>query len=239
MKNSNRFLLLIVLAALCFPVRAQVNFGIKAGANLSNIHQVYKYRSDEFGTKMKVGFHIGLISDMPINEMLSFQPGILFTSKGWNFDMNEFNDLFEVDGYSRVSLSYLEIPLNLAYKSNALQIYAGPYLAIGIGGKNKMDYSINFPVKPINFKDEWKLKPKFGEVKEADLEKGGAWFTGLDYGFNFGLGYNFGPILIQGGYSLGLGNMRPKYEDDSATDRSDNKDSNRVITLSVSYFFGN
>lgn len=234
----NYFLLFIILVTLTSSAGAQLNFGIKAGANLSNIHQDYKYRTDEFGTKMKVGFHIGLISDMPLNEMLSLQPGILFTSKGWNFDTDDFNNMIEVDGYRRVSLSYLEIPLNVAFKSNAFQVYAGPYLAIGIGGKNKMDYTISFPGKPVTYKDEWKLKPKFGEVKEADLEEGGAWYAGLDYGLNFGLGYTVGSILIQGGYSLGLGNMRPKYEDDSANDRSDHKDSNRVITISVSYLFG-
>lgn len=251
MKKSNRFLLLIILAALSFSASAQINFGIKVGGNLSNIHHDYKDSDDEIATKMKVGFHIGLISDIPINEMFSFQPGLLFTAKGWNYDLDEiYKDYGEIDprsvnasgvdidGYARVNLNYLEIPLNIAFKANALQVYAGPYVALGIGGKEKMDFTVSVNGDSETIKEEWKFKPAFGEVKDADLDEDEDAFTALDYGLNFGLGYKVGPILIQGGYSLGLGNITPKYEGMSDTDRSDYKDSNRVITLSVSYFFG-
>ena len=251
MKNSNRFLLLIILAAISFSASAQINFGIKVGGNLSDIHQNFKDKDDEAPTKMKVGFHIGLISDIPINEMFSFQPGLLFTAKGWNYDLDEiFADYgndgprsinasgIDIDGYARVNLNYLELPLNIAFKANALQVYAGPYLALGIGGKQKLDYTARYDGDTETMKDEWKIKPVFGEIKDGDLEEDEGGFSALDYGFNFGLGYKVGPILIQGGYSLGLGNVTPKYERDTDTDRSDNKVSNRVITLSVSYFFG-
>ena len=249
MKKSNRFLMLIILAALTIPAGAQINFGVKVGGNLSNIQHNYKDSDYEFATKMKVGFHIGLTSDIAINEMFSFQPGLLFTTKGWSYDLDEILDEFgaarsvnadgfEVDGYARTNLNYIEIPLNVAFKANALQIFAGPHLALGIGGKEKSDYTVSFMGDSETFKDDYKLKAKFGEVKEGDLEDDEDAFTALDFGLNFGVGYTVGPVLIQAGYSLGLANINPKYEGMSDTDRSDYKDSNRVITLSVSYFFG-
>jgi hypothetical protein len=249
MKKTNTFLMLIILVTFAFSTSAQVNFGIKVGGNLSNIKHDYKDSDYEYATKMKVGFHIGLTSDIPINDMFSFQPGLLFTTKGWSYDLDELFDEFdpvrsvsadglEIDGYARTSLNYLELPLNVAFKANALQIYAGPYLGIGIGGKHKNDYTVSFMGDSETFKDDYKLKSVFGEVKEGDLEDDEDAFTALDFGLNFGVGYTVGPVLIQAGYSLGLGNINPKYEGMSDTDRSDYKDLNRVITLSVSYFFG-
>ena len=247
MKKLNKFFALIILASLTFSASAQVNIGIKVGGNLSDIHQDYKDSDWEMPTKMKVGFHIGLTSDIPINDMFSLQPGLLFSVKGCNYDLDELIEDFdipvkadgvEVDGFMRTSLNYIEIPLNLAFKANDLQIFAGPYVAMGISGKHKSDFTVSFMGQSEDSEEEITLKPAFGEVNYDDLGEDEDAFSALDYGLNFGLGYTVGPILIQGGYSLGLGNITPKYEGVSTTDRSDYKDSNRVITLSVSYFFG-
>ena len=45
-------------------------------------------------------------------------------------------------------------------------------------------------------------------------------------------------VLFEYGYSLGLGNATPAYEGDEDGERDDYKMSNRVISLSFSYFFG-
>lgn len=248
MKKLKISFALIILACLTFSASAQINIGIKVGGNLSDIQQDFKDSEWEAPTQMKVGFHLGLIADMPLNDMFSFQPGLLFTTKGCKYDLNELfgdippvkatNDGVETDGYMRTSLNYIEIPLNVAFKANNFQIFAGPYLAMGIGGKHKSDYKLSFMGYSETFKEEIKLKPAFGVVKDSDLGDKEDAFTALDYGINVGLGYMIGPILIQGGYSLGLGNITPKYEGDSDTDRSDYKQTNRVITLSASYFFG-
>lgn len=248
MKKLTKFFALIFLACLAFSASAQINYGIKVGGNLSDINQDYKDSDYEIPTKMKVGFHIGLTTDIPVNEMFSFQPGLLFTTKGCNYDLDELiededtpvkaTSAVDVDGYMRTSLNYIEIPLNFAFKANDLQIFAGPYLALGIGGKHKADFTYTIMGYEESEKYEVKLKPAFGEVKPDDLGEDESAFTALDYGLNFGVGYMLGPILILGGYSLGLGNITPKYEGASDTYRSDYKESNRVITLSVSYFFG-
>lgn len=248
MKKLNIFFALIFLACLTFSASAQIEIGIKVGGNLSNIHQDFKDSDEEMPTKMKVGFHVGLTSDIPINEMFSFQPGLLFTTKGYNYDLDELveeddnpvksTNAVEVDGYMRTSLNYIEIPLNIAFKTGDLQIFAGPYLAVGIGGKHKADFSYSIMGYEETEKYEIKLKPAFGEVDYEELGEDEDAFSALDYGLNFGVGYRLGPVLIQGAYSLGLGNITPKYKDDDDNDRSDYKMTNRVITLSVSYFFG-
>ncbi|MDY0103650.1 MAG: porin family protein [Lentimicrobium sp.] len=247
MKKSNRFLMLIILAALTFSVRAQVTLGVKVGANLSNIHQDYKDSDAEDVTKIRPGFHFGLTADVPFSDNFSFQPGLLFSTKGCNYDINYTEDevpskgvaeLVTIEGDASTALNYLEIPLHFAYKANDFQVFAGPYVALGLSGKYKYDYTMSSVFGSLNVNDEIKLKPAFGEVNWDDLAEDEDAFSALDYGLNFGVGYTVGPVLIQAGYSLGLGNISPKYEGWSDTDRSDYKDLNRVISLSVSYFFG-
>ena len=147
-------------------------------------------------------------------------------------------DGLTIDGYARGTLNYIEIPLNLAFKVEAFQIFAGPYVAMGISGKQKMDFTASYMGFSESVAEEMKLKPTFGEVKDGDLADDEDAFSALDYGVNVGVGYKVGPILVQGGYSLGFGNITPKYEDAPDSYRDDYKYTNRVITLSVSYFFG-
>jgi hypothetical protein len=104
-----------------------------------------------------------------------------------------------------------------------------------LSGNQKYDYTVTYQGHSESDKGEIKMKPAYEVVNHSNEE--GA-FTALDYGFNAGVGYKVGPVLIQAGYSLGLGNMTPAYEGDPASERDDYKISNRVITLSVSYFFG-
>lgn len=226
------------LIALSFQTQAQIKFGVKAGLNVNNISQNFKDSDGEFGTKMRLAYNIGAITDFGLSDFVSLQTGLSLTSKGYSYDFKE--DLEEdenIDGYDRVILNYLEIPIHIAYKVNNFQIYAGPYLAFGIGGKNKWDYKYTYDGDSESDKDEYKLNPIFGKVKEGDLGDDDGAYSAFDYGLDFGFGYQAGSILINAGYSLGLGNINPGYEGGDY-DPKDFKISNRVITLSVNYFFG-
>lgn len=248
MKKLNVLLSLLILVGIAFSAKAQVEFGIKAGANFSNISQDFKDSDFEMTTKIKPGFHLGVIADVPFSDNFSFQPGLLYSSKGYNLDIEKsmenilgepLPDGASIDGYFRGTFNYIEVPLNFAFKANDFQIFAGPYVALGLSGKQKYDFTIKYMGFSSSDDDEMKLKPVFGEVKAEDLDDDEDAFTALDYGINAGVGYKVGPVLIQAGYSLGLGNMTPLYEGDSDSDRADYKISNRVITLSASFFFGN
>lgn len=232
MKYLLRTLVISALIAVSMQTEAQVKFGVKAGLNINNISQNYKDSDLEFDTKMLLAYNIGATVDFGLSDAFSLQTGLMLTSKGFSYDMEEMSGE-EIEGYSRFILNYIEVPINAAYKFNGFQIYAGPYVAIGIGGKNKWDYTYAGETNA----DESKLKPVFGEVGEGDLGEDEGAFNALDYGLNFGVGYQVGPILINAGYSLGLGNINPGFEGDDG-DIKDYKMSNRVINLSVSYFFG-
>lgn len=241
MKNVVKVLVVVMFAAFAMQAQAQVKFGVKAGVNLNNIAQNFDDSDLESATKMRLAYHVGVVADLGLSEMFSIQPGVLFTSKGYSVDLED--DLpsgVEVDGYDRVSLNYVEIPVNAVVKISGLQIYAGPYVGIGIGGKNKWDYTVTTAAGDEDVSDDMKLKAFFGEVGEGDLDDDEGAYRALDYGVNFGLGYGVGPVVISAGYSLGLGNLTPEMDtgDMGDFDPADFKQSNRVITVSAAFFIG-
>jgi hypothetical protein len=228
----------LVFVAFAFQTQAQMKFGLKAGINAAGIKQNFNSSQDEYDTNMRLGFHIGATVDYGVSDVLSVQPGLLLSSKGYSSDLKDgLDDDETIKGYDRHSFNYLEIPINFAYKMNDLQFYAGPYLAFGIGGKNKWDYTYEWDGDSENYSDEYAYKAILGDVGEGDLGDDEEAYSALDFGLNLGVGYETGPILLNLGYSLGLGNLTPGYEDYDDYDPNDYKISNRVITISASYFF--
>jgi Outer membrane protein beta-barrel domain len=178
------FLSLAFISAVSIASQAQMRFGVNAGATLANI----KVKSD--GAKLnydsKIGFTVGGVAEMPINKQISFRPGISFTQKGYNFNS-------DVAGYKTKytsTFNYLEIPLNVTYKTNVgsgkIFVGAGPSFAYAVSGKTKTE---------VNGQKQTE-KVKFGsgseEVKAFDF--GGNILAGyeLSNGAYIGLNYNMG-----------------------------------------------
>ncbi len=242
----------IILAFVLFSLntQAQITFGVKAGLNVANVSVNYKESDNEPATKMGIAFHAGLAVDYALNEKMSIQSGLLFSVKGYNDDLDAMvKDMEEaygitgikIDGSSTTRLNYLEIPINVAYSINEkLQLFAGPYVAIGFGGKAKYDFTVTYNGESESNKGETTLKSVIGEADYADLADDEDFVNGLDFGLNLGLGYKVTPaILVNAGYSLGLGNLNNYTIKDYADYKpEDYKMSNNVISLSVTYLFG-
>lgn len=261
-----RFKLLLIVVGLIFSVQtfAQIKFGIKAGGNVCNMKfDVDNDFGEEPETKFKIGFHIGVITDIPLlDETLSLQPALLFSNKGYSVDFEEMLedelddyglDLDDYEGYLRYSYNYIELPINIVYKNSGFQALIGPYFAIGIGGKFKHDFSFevdgeDFDSDDFFDEDSYELKPVFGEVDDdmyedyLDDEDVMELYRAFDFGLNLGIGYQVKSVLFNVGYSFGLGNLTPKYDADDYDMDEDYTEGviqkNRVFTFSVSYFFG-
>ncbi len=224
--------------------QAQIKFGAKAGLNGNTMSLTFDDSDQEIATKLLFAYHFGATAEIQFSDVLSLQTGLLFTSKGSKYDLEdvfaeelEYIPGLEISGYMKMVLNYVEVPLNIAYKFGDFQVFAGPYIAVGIGGKSKSDITYEFGGDSESESEEYKYKPVFGEVEDDDLADDENAFSALDYGVNIGIGYQVGPVLINAGYSLGFGNILPAYEGDDDY-RKDNKMSNRVISLSATYYFG-
>lgn len=178
------------------------------------------------------------------------QPALLFTQKGvrqkitasysyGNIDVQE-ND--QVD--SRVH--YLELSINVVYSLGAngegFQVFAGPYVALGVGGRASysLDISTNDPTfssdsyhgsQPYAFGNTF-VEPDPNSNNPVDVD---ARLRRFDAGINAGVGYRRGPVQVQLGYGLGLLNVQPDYPASYQIDNT--KGYLRTGQLTATYFF--
>jgi hypothetical protein len=133
------FLLIVAILFVVNIINAQDNntdlgnklqFGLKAGANYSNI---YDSKAQEFNTDYKFGFTAGAFLTMPIGKYIGLQPEILFSQKGY---MSTGTFLTIPYKFTHTT-SYIDIPLLLALKpSPFITLLAGPQYSILMNQKD-------------------------------------------------------------------------------------------------------
>ncbi len=198
-----------------------VQFGVKAGLNLSNMldkDDVYTY-SDDY--KMKPGFHVGATVNIPLTDLLSFETGLIFDTKGYKITetIYETDTTVGIEARATANICYLDIPLTIRASydlGNDLILFGafGSYLGIGLTGKYKVKFSY------LN--------------QTAEEEEKIAWGDGakrLDFGLTFGGGIEISVFQIGVSYDLGLTSIA--YETDGGYIAK-----NRVLRLSFAYIIG-
>lgn len=190
-------------------------FGIRAGVNFQNLNG--EVLGNDLDYKLKPGFHIGVNAEIPIAPEFYIQPGLLFSTKGADWD-NSSN--------TKTNINYLELPINFLYKptlgTGKLLLGFGPYAGYAIGGKLKDDDG------DIDLEFE-------SELSTAEAGKYGYTFKRFDFGANFLAGYEFSQkISVQLNAQLGLVNISPEV---NGFDTDDNFTKNTGFGISVGYRF--
>jgi hypothetical protein len=242
MKTLPQFLgvlAVIGLIALVLPMQAQPTIGVKAGVNVNRIGENFANPEYECATQRQLGFHVGVLANIELGEPVSLMPGVNFTLKGSSYDIEQwYPEADEVNGYDRMRLGYIEVPVNLAVEiTEGLRIYAGPYVGLGLMGKNNWDITYKYGGYEETDAGDTKMVFKFGEVDPADLGEDEEPFRALDYGLNGGVILFLGPAFIDAGYTHGLANLTPKYiEGSGMADPADFQKRLRVFRISVGVF---
>ena len=100
--------------------RDKLMFGIKAGANYSN---VYDAKGEAFQANPKLGFAGGAFLAIPIGRYLGVQPEVLFSQKGFQASGMLLGSTYNVTR----TTNYVDVPLLFAFKpSEFFTILAGP-----------------------------------------------------------------------------------------------------------------
>lgn len=196
---------------------------IRGGVNFANISNNKDGDVDEATTLTT--FNAGLIADIPLAEMASFQTGLLLSGRGVKLETYA-NDNNQDDNYikSKFNPLYLEVPANFVLKlgngNNAsFFVGAGPYAAFGIAGKSKTETKLlgNYSSveNDIEFKDD-------DDDNTTNLKR-------FDYGANFLAGVEINKFTINANYGLGLGKIYANEEND------DDKNKYRTFSLSVGF----
>ncbi|MCK5337256.1 MAG: outer membrane beta-barrel protein, partial [Bacteroidales bacterium] len=147
------------------------------------------------------------------------------------------------DGFSRTQVMYIEVPVNFAGKfelgPGTIQVFAGPYFALAISGKENRDYTEtqqDGSVTTHKSDDKFKFK---NEVTEEDLnEDNVSYMRPMDIGIDFGVGYQWNFLLFNVGYAMGFSNLVPDYPSAADFDAKDYKTTNGSIFFNVAWLFG-
>lgn len=219
---------LLILTNVFNLVHAQTKVAVKAGLNFANI-KMEDRNGVKAETQSKQGMQFGLVVDIPIAGNFYLQPGALYSNKGFKQETGGFYGT--TTGFD-VTVSYLEVPLNILYKIPAgksnLLLGAGPYAAYGTGGKWKSDTDPT--IGDIRIENRGKVDFK-NDGAEGEF---GNYLYGkpIDYGLNFLAGYEFHKQLsIQFNAQLGLANLEPGYGDL----KPQGSLKNHAFTLSLGY----
>lgn len=232
-------ILMVMCLLIVLNTSAQVQWGIRAGANFSNV-----LAKDEQGNKQSTslltGFHAGITADLNITRDFYIQPGLLFSTKGYKYSEAQGG----IKAIGTEMPYYLEVPVNLLFKpqlgTGRLLAGVGPYISYGIGGSWKIaatEGSSSLSQKgKLNFKND---------ITGAYLDStngGGAFGIAetqtygkpLDAGFSALLGYEFAQnFYFQANGQLGLLNITPTVKGIS----SGYVQKNRQFGVSVGYKF--
>ena len=164
---------------------AQISIAPEAGLNLSNVwlHDTRGNNDDQSSGDPKLGLKIGGLVDIGITRVFSFQPGLYFSQKGYRLGEYETNGvvLTRADASRRVTLNYLELPLNVMFKFGPPRrpkffVGAGVYAAYAVSGKVKYGHYVGQSSNTsgdLNFGDD----DRSDDYRNADF--GGQVFAGF------------------------------------------------------------
>jgi Outer membrane protein beta-barrel domain len=220
-----QLVILSVFTALAFSSKSQVY--VQGGLNLANITRTNSGQTDK--TNILPTFNAGFMGRFGLSKTFDLESGILFTGRGSKAEtyFNGGNDYVK----TKFNPLYLEVPLNLLFKipvNNAgtgIFFNAGPYIAMGVAGKSKMDARLaglnSSSSSNIKFSND---DPLTSEQDDAAYNK----LKRFDYGLNFGAGVDFKKLLVKVNYGLGLAKINSTQSDNSVNDK------NKYRTWSIS-----
>lgn len=200
----------MVAAVLVFGMTnaQKAKFGLKGGMNISN----WAGDTEGIDVKSKIGFNVGGFVEIKLSDKLAIQPELLYSSQGMKVD--DFEAEIEDEIYTadvKFNLAYINIPVMFKYYvTEKFNVEAGPQIGFLTSAKTM-------------------TKVEGYGSDEEDMKEN---FESVDFGFNFGAGYDFTEHFFAGArYNLGLSNIAKTESGD------DTKISNSVFSLSVGYKF--
>ncbi|HTD93152.1 MAG TPA: porin family protein [Chitinophagaceae bacterium] len=219
MKPKKIILLATLLSMFAVCSYAQKSSAIiRGGVNFANVSNKDNGGYDD--SKMLTSWQAGVIGDFNLTEFLAIQPGLLYSSKGIKFEGNGETLTFNPQ--------YLELPVNLVFKTptGATKFFAGagPYVAMGVGGKFKGEGTVDFERK-IDFSDD---DPLTGEEEDAGAFK----VRRFDYGLNGLVGMEVSNLVFTANYGLGLAKIQS-----GSNSSADDANKHRVLSLTLGFKF--
>ena len=189
----------------------KVKFGIKAGVNIATQRiSLTEYSGVSYVKGDVVGANVGFFADIKVVPKLFFQPELLYSMEGAKLTLSVIGS---GSAEETVRLNNINVPLTFKYYvTNDFNLQAGPQIGFLMGATDKIVSNIQ------------------GLASSSTDSKSS--YNNLDFGLNFGLGYDFTKnISLCGRYNLGLSDLEKNVPAGYTASKS------RVLSFSLSYTF--
>lgn len=191
-----KLVLTMLFGLIALAGYSQVRWDVQLGMNFSNMT-----KADD--AKMLPGFKVGLGMDYAFTDVWSLKSGLMFESKGYKLDEEKARPI------------YMQIPVMAAWKANITDdikfvVNAGPYFAVGLGGKYKegnsdikLFSSDGMNMKRFDLGIQWGIGVELSEHYLINLTGQNGFITPYDFPneykgdkprnmtFTIGVGYRF------------------------------------------------
>ncbi len=218
------FLGFLLTTTVVLSTKAQVY--VQGGLNLANITKTNDGQTEK--NNILPSFNVGILGRLKLDPMFDLESGVLLTGHGSKAEtyFNGGNDYVK----TKFNPLYIQVPLNAVVKiplekESSIFFNAGPYAAIGIGGKSSSESKfgplMSSSSKTIVFSND---DPFTSQEEDAGYNK----LKRFDFGLNFGGGFQFQHFIIKANYGLGLAKINSTESNNTANDK------NKYRTLSFS-----
>ena len=190
MKNTVRsYISVAVVTLIMAPLVSQAQMddsriGIKGGLNVSNF-----YQNNVDDQNARLGFSVGLFTELAVGESFSIQPELLLSTKGNRATYGNSGglpDAFNIEGEVKSNLTYIDIPILAKVTfGEIINAHIGPYASYLIGASVSGE----------------------GDLGDGSEELDRDNFKSWDYGLAAGLGVDLEAVTIGARYNLGLVNV--------------------------------
>ena len=214
-----RKIALLIIMAVCglSQVHAQ-DFGVKAGYNYST----FSGETSSFSTIEGLsGFYIGGLVDLPISDVLSIQPELIFSRQGVALrqEIKGFGLNVSINN-ADIRLDYLNIPVMAKVNLGPLFLQGGVQFGFLVGKPEVSRYITNVRVGTLLDKDS---------------------YNSFDFGVGAGLGFNFNRrFFAEARYTHSLTNVFDPNDDyfkASGIGSNNNNFKNAVLSIGLGMKF--
>ena len=212
---KNLALVLVLTTTVALSSKAQVY--VQGGLNLANITKTSDGQTSD--NNILPSFNVGILGRFGISSTFDLESGLLLTGHGSKAE-SYFNGGADYVK-SKFNPIYLQVPLNAVVKiplekESNIFFHAGPYVAMGIGGKSKQESKFgplsSSSTETIKFSND---DPFTTQQDDAAYDK----LKRFDFGLNFGGGFAFKHVILKVNYGLGLAKINSTESNNNYNDK--------------------
>jgi opacity protein-like surface antigen len=185
------------------PVKKEtqpIRFGIKAGGNSAYFSEQKLSLNNQ-----KIGFHAGVLVNIPLSQKFSLQPEVLYNQLGArnvisSTDVTPGNTNIKTKSEYKTTMNYISVPLMVQMRATEkFYIEAGPEFSYFINGKNSGESSVETTVGGVT---TTQTVSNSEDLNKDNINK-------FNLGLGLGLGYDITQnIGINARYINSLTDMR-------------------------------